>query len=131
KFSLGKFLLSRMSAYYELIKFRLSFLVAFSSGFGYVLASGSNFQWSALLWFSLGALAISGAAININQILEKDYDRLMKRTESRPLPTGRVSVNEAWLFSMLLLSIGVFILSLFSNYITIALSLLSFLLYSF
>lgn len=131
KDSIGKYLLGKISAYYELIKFRLSFLVAFSSGFGYILASKSNFQWSSFLLFCLGAIAISGAAVTVNQILEKDYDKLMKRTEGRPLPTDRVSVNEAWIFSLLLLSAGVLILVLYSNYITVALSLLSFLLYSF
>ncbi len=131
KAGLARLILGKVSAYYELIKFRLSFLVAFSSGFGYILASQSQFQWSAFMLFCLGAIAISGAAITINQILEKDYDRLMKRTENRPLPTGRVGVNEAWVFSMALLSLGIFILVQYSNYITVALSLLSFLLYAF
>lgn len=131
KYNVVKFILGKIGAYYELIKFRLSFLVAFSSGFGYILASRSNFSWSSFLLFCLGAISISGAAITVNQILEKEYDKLMKRTENRPLPTDRVGVNEAWIFAMVLLSAGVFILSVYSNYITVALSLLSFVLYSF
>ncbi len=131
KTSVIKLILGKGSAYFELIKFRLSFLVAFSSGFGYVLASKMAFDWIHFLMFCAGAILISGSAVTINQILEKDYDKLMVRTRNRPIPTEKVSVSEAWMFSFILLTIGVLILLVYSNPITLLLSILSFILYSF
>ena len=131
KDTLLKLILVKAGTYYELIKFRLSFLVAFSSGFGYVLASKTVFDWTHFIMFCIGAILISGSAITINQIIERDYDKLMSRTKNRPLPTDRVSVSEAWLFSMILLLIGALILMIFSNPLTLILSLVSLFLYSF
>lgn len=115
----------------ELLKFRLSFLVAFSCGFGYVLASQGVLDWSRLLIICFGGFLISGASITINQIIEKDLDKLMSRTKSRPLPTGRVSVNEAIIFSVLVGAAGLFLLSLYTNLLTTLLALVSMVLYSF
>ena len=50
----------------------------------------------------LGGLLVTGSANIINQISEKDLDKLMRRNEARPLPTGRVSVNKAWAFCVVL-----------------------------
>ncbi|MCG8387449.1 MAG: UbiA family prenyltransferase, partial [Cytophagales bacterium] len=115
----------------ELVKFRLSFLVAFSCGFGYVLASGGHLNWAHLAWLCLGGFLVSGASITINQIIEKDLDKLMSRTMDRPLPTGRLSVKEAAIFAMVIAGIGLTILTLYTNTLTTLLSLLSMVLYSF
>src|SRR5688500_20231276 len=85
--------MAKARAYWELLKFRLSFLVAFSCAFGYVLAS-SEVNWITLAMLFLGGFLLSGSSVIINQIIEKDLDRLMVRTMHRPLPTYRVSVNE-------------------------------------
>jgi len=86
------FVMAKVKAYCELLKFRLSFLVAFSCGFGYVLAS-SQVNWTTLFMLFLGGFLLSGASVIVNQIIEKDLDRLMTRTMNRPLPTFRFSVN--------------------------------------
>src|SRR3954467_7551397 len=88
------FLLAKAKAYFELLKFRLSFLVAFSCAFGYVLASPS-INWFVLSMLFLGGFLLSGASVIVNQILEKDLDLLMTRTMNRPLPTGRLTVQES------------------------------------
>ena len=131
KIGIVRLLLNKISSYFELIKFRLSFLVAFSSGFGYMLAGYLNFEWTTFIMFCLGAILMSGSAITINQILEKDYDKLMKRTRNRPLPTERISVSEAWIFAGSLLIISSFILVIYTNELTFILSVISFILYSF
>ncbi|MCB0495243.1 MAG: heme o synthase [Cyclobacteriaceae bacterium] len=120
----------RTRAYIELLKLRLSFLVAFSSGFGYALGA-SNFSWATLGWLFLGGLMVSGASVTINQILEKEYDALMKRTKKRPLPTNRISVKEAKIFTFVIGIAGLGILALATNWLTVALSLLSLVLYGF
>src|SRR5689334_20360835 len=86
------YIMAKTRAYVELLKFRLSFLVAFSCAFGYILAS-DRIEWTNLLMLFIGGFLLSGASVIINQILEKDLDKLMSRTLNRPLPTARVSVQ--------------------------------------
>lgn len=122
---------SRLRSYVELMKFRLSFLVAFSCGFGYILGANGQIDWVHFTSICLGGFLISGASITINQIIEKDYDLLMTRTMNRPLPTGRLSVNEAGIFAFVVGMVGIIILALNTNMITTLLSILSMILYSF
>lgn len=124
------FAAAKAKAYWELLKFRLSFLVAFSCAFGYVLAS-PQINWAILPMLFLGGFLMSGASIVVNQILEKDFDKVMTRTKNRPLPTGRLSVGEAIAFCVLCLSAGVIILLAFTNLFTTLLSIISMILYSF
>jgi protoheme IX farnesyltransferase len=121
----------KLKALFELLKFRLSFLVAFSCCFGFALASGPGIDIVKLLWIGLGGLLISGASVTINQILEKDLDKVMKRTRNRPLPTNRVTVNEAVIFTLLTAAAGFAVLIIYANMLTVALSALSMALYSF
>jgi len=123
--------MSKMKAYFELLKFRLSLLVAFSSGFGYALASFGQINWSIFMSLFIGGLLVSGSSVIINQIIEKDLDKLMERTKGRPLPTGRLSINEAIYFAIFTGAIGLFLLYVSTNFLTVALSLISLLLYSF
>ena len=120
----------RLKAFVELLKLRLSFLVAFSSGFGYALGA-TNFSWITLMWLFLGGLLVSGASVTINQIIEKDLDKLMKRTKGRPLPTNRITVAEATVFTLVIGFLGLTILALTTNWLTVSLSVLSLVLYSF
>lgn len=124
------FAAAKAKAFWELLKPRLSFLVAFSSAFGYVLAS-PEINWLVLPMLFVGGFLVSGASIVVNQIIEKDLDKVMTRTRNRPLPTGRLSVNEAITFCIITLSAGVVILFLYTNLFTTLLSIISMILYSF
>jgi protoheme IX farnesyltransferase len=124
------FALAKAKAFFELLKFRLSFLVAFSCVFGYALAS-PTIHWFTVGMLFIGGFLISGASIVVNQILEKDMDKLMSRTQHRPLPTERLSVNEAITFCLACLAGGVTILLFFTNSFTAWLSVISMILYSF
>ena len=128
--SLNLVMAQKTSAYFKLLKFRLSFTVAFSSAIGYILGyPGAGFFNIAMVM--LGGLLVTGSANIINQILEKDLDKVMKRTSKRPLPTGQVSVTEAVVFCVILGISGVGLLAYFFNALTAALSLLSLVLYGF
>ena len=122
--------MTKARAYFQLLKFRLSFTVAFSSAIGYLLGA-TELNWGRALLVILGGLLVTGSANIINQIFEKDLDKQMRRTEGRPLPTGRVSPNEAWVVCVLTGVAGLALLAYFFNPLTAALSFLSLVLYGF
>jgi protoheme IX farnesyltransferase len=123
--------INKAKAFYELLKPRLSMLVAFSCAFGYGLASKGSIDWVVLTMLVIGAFLLSGASVCINQIIERDLDKIMTRTMSRPIPTGRVSVNEAIVFSVICLALSIILLAIYTNALTVTLSIVSMVLYSF
>jgi heme o synthase len=121
----------KSKAFIELLKMRLSLLVAFSCAFGYALASKGNINWEVLLMLTVGGFLLSGASVSINQILEKDLDKVMTRTKNRPLPTARLNVTESVIFIVTILFVSVYILWIYTNPLTVLLSLVSMIIYSF
>lgn len=122
---------SKIKDYGQLLKPNLSFLVVFSSVIAYLLVPGVHFELSKVIILFAGGMLVTGAANAINQILEKDSDRLMKRTMFRPLPDARMQRAEAWLFALLTAFAGAALLALSFNLLTGILSLVSLLLYAF
>jgi len=117
-------------AYFQLLKFRLSLTVAFSSAIGYMLGA-HELSWSRALLVMLGGLLVTGSANIINQVNERELDKLMTRTAKRPLPMGVLSPVEAWVFCVLLGVAGLALLWYCFNPLTAGLSLLSLILYGF
>lgn len=122
---------SRMKDYFMLMKANLSFLVVFSSLIGYYIAPGSSFHWKDAIILAIGGSLITISANIINQILEKESDKFMRRTANRPIPTGRIGVTEAWVLVFAAGTIGVVSISFFFNFLAGMLGLLSLLLYGF
>ncbi|MDW8272623.1 MAG: heme o synthase [Chitinophagales bacterium] len=85
----------KIQDYLELIKFRLTLLVVFSAAVGFLTGVKGSYPLSHLFWLIVGGIAITGASNAINQILEKDIDKLMTRTCNRPLAAGRMANIEA------------------------------------
>lgn len=75
-------------------KLRLSLTVVLSAALAYLIAAEAV-VWLELAAVILGGLATTMAANILNQVLERDHDRLMVRTQDRPLATGRMSVTSA------------------------------------
>lgn len=125
------FLVARGRDYTQLMKPNLSFMVVFSSVVGYLMAPGMSFAWREVLLLFLGGMLVTSAANTINQILERNSDRFMKRTALRPLPDGRMGTTEAWIIVVVASMAGVGILGTYFNWASAALSFLSLLLYSF
>ncbi|PWL24597.1 heme o synthase [uncultured Roseivirga sp.] len=121
----------KIRSFVELMKMRLSLLVAFSSAFGYTLAMGGRVDWLQLAALFVGGWLISGASCTVNQVLEKDYDKLMKRTQTRPLPTERLNNSESLWFALFTAIAGISLLWASTNLLTVGLSVLSMILYSF
>lgn len=121
---------ARIQDYVQLTKFRLSSLVVFSAAMGYIIAMGREFSWFSLFVLSVGGFLVTGASNTFNQIIEKDIDKLMTRTMNRPLPTGRMSVSEAYIAGFAMAISGVSLLWIGLNPLCAILSLISLLLYA-
>ena len=96
-----------------LTKARLTLSVVFSSVAGYLLATPSP-SISHILLLSVGGYGLAGASNAFNQIIEKDIDAKMKRTQNRPIPSGRMSVQLALGIAFSLLIAGLIILYSFN-----------------
>jgi 4-hydroxybenzoate polyprenyltransferase len=69
-----------------------------------------------LALFVVGAIAMRGAGCTYNDIVDRDLDASVARTRSRPIPSGQVSVQAAWLFLVLEALVGLFVLTQFNNF---------------
>ena len=107
-------LLEIIEDYKQLVKFRLNLFVVFSAVASFLIVSGWSVSWEATLLLSLGGFLITGAANALNEVLEKDYDKMMQRTADRPLAAGRMSVSEAVMAAGIMFVLGIFILTLFN-----------------
>ena len=103
---------SRAIDFFEITKARLAVSVVFSSAAGYLLGFDSEypFSWTTLLLLLVGGYCMVGASNAFNQVIEKDLDALMDRTKNRPVPSGRMSVNEALLIAVSLTIVGLVLL---------------------
>ncbi len=119
---------SKFKTYLIFIKFRLSFLVILSAISGYLFAGGTNL--TALGYLILGGILVTGASNGANQIWEQNLDKLMNRTNRRPLPLGLMTNNEAYAIVIISLVIGTALLYLINLYSAI-LGLFAFVSYVF
>lgn len=113
-----------------LVKFKLTLLVLFSAVMSYAIVCEGAVNWGAMLLLAVGGFLVTGAANALNQVLERDYDRLMPRTANRPVVTGRMSVSTAVLLAGLMAMFGISMLSAF-NPLTGFLGTLSLISYAF
>lgn len=124
-------IVQRISDYLMLAKFRLSFLVVFSAIIGYIFAVRGMYNITDIFWLALGGMLVTAASNTINQIIERDIDKLMKRTMNRPLPAERMAVPEAILVAGIFGVSGISILTLQFNPTAGVLSALSLISYAF
>ncbi|MEM9527221.1 MAG: heme o synthase [Bacteroidota bacterium] len=121
----------RLTDLAALVKFRLSATVVLSSVLAYLVALGAGtFSWWAIIVLTTGGFLTTAAANVLNEILEKDYDKLMARTSSRPLAEGRLSSSDALLIAGFSSMGGITLLALFNPW-TAFLGMVSLISYSF
>jgi protoheme IX farnesyltransferase len=119
----------KFSDYSQLTKMRLATLVVFSAAMAFMTAPGA-IDFVKMGWLILGGFLVTGSANGFNQIMERDLDKLMDRTLTRPLPAARMSVTEAIIVCIVTGIAGVFILGYFMNMLSAVLGLLAILLYT-
>ncbi len=100
-FSLGT-LRSKLRDYYTLTKPEVNLLILMTTSAGYYLASRGPVRIAGLLNTLLGTLLVASGTATLNQWMERVWDGKMRRTASRPLPSGRLTSREALLFGILL-----------------------------
>lgn len=116
----------------KLVKLRLSFLVVFSASISFLIASKEQafINWTNWLILTLGGFLVTAAANGFNEIIEKDLDKLMRRTADRPIPAGHMTTGQALVLSLTMALSGTYILMQL-NILTGLLSVFSILLYAF
>ncbi len=118
----------KIKSYLVFAKFRLSFLVILSALSGFLFVGGDSLI--KIFYLGIGGILVTAASNGSNQIWEKDLDKLMKRTESRPIPQGQMSVREGIIVVILSLLVGlIFLYQL--NLISALLGLFAFISYVF
>ena len=122
----------KWSDFSKLIKLRLTFLVVFSASISFLIGSKVNGEIVWVNWAKLiiGGFLVTAAANCFNEIIEKDLDRLMKRTMDRPMPAGRMTTGQGLVIGLFMGITGTFLLgqlNLTAGY----LSVFSVLLYAF
>jgi protoheme IX farnesyltransferase len=120
---------SKFSAFLHLTKFRLGSLVVFSAVITY-LTVAEEINWKQLVALCLGGFLVTSAANGFNQIIEKDLDKLMHRTRSRPMPTNALSTVEALVFCALFGVAGTILLWVYTNPLSGILGFISIILYA-
>ena len=121
---------AKLQDYGQLMKLRLASLVVFSAVMGFVIGSTGHFEWQQLWLLVLGGFLVTASSNAFNQVIEKDFDKLMDRTSQRPLPAGRMSMGEALVAATLMGIVGVAILWFYMNPLSGILGALSLVLYT-
>lgn len=109
---------SAFAVYSDLVKARLTALVLITTLVGFYAGSGAQMDYWRMLHTMLGTALLACGASALNQLLEKDLDAKMRRTEGRPLPSGRLTPDGVLLLGVALSAIGLIDLALVVNPLT-------------
>ena len=113
----------RVAAYLELTKPRIAFLLVLTSAAGFYLASAGTFDWALFANAMIGITLLAFGVATLNQYLERTIDTFMARTAGRPLPSGRVTPNEALVFGLLQCGVAEIYMAALVNLLTATLGL--------
>src|SRR5437870_12621313 len=95
-----------LAIYTELFKARLTTLVLLTTLAGYYLGFRGALDYLLMFHTLLGTALVAGGAAALNQLLERTYDARMRRTEDRPLPSGRLQPDTVLIMGGLCSAIG-------------------------
>lgn len=113
----------RLLSYLELTKPRITFLIVLTAAAGFCLGAQSGVDYRVLFHAMFGIALLSSGIATLNQYMERDLDGLMRRTEARPLPSGKLAPVEALLFGAGLTLAAEVYLALATNPLTALLGL--------
>ena len=116
---------TRIQDYVELCKPRVVALMVFTALVGMLLAAPGEVGMNALIFGTMGIALVASSAAAINQLADRHIDAVMRRTRSRPLPTGQLDVWHVLAFATTMGLLGMWVLITYVNFLTAVLSLLS------
>ena len=122
---------SKTQAYFELTKPSITFLILVSTALGYFLGGGGISNYYHFMLTLLGSCLVSSGSGVLNHYAELESDKLMNRTQYRPLPAGIILEKQAIIFGLVLVLSGTSILYFFINSITAVLALSTAVMYLF
>ena len=114
---------SRLAAYLELTKPRITVLVVLTAAAGFCIGQNSRIDYVGLANLAIGVTVLAAGASTLNQYLERSLDGLMLRTRHRPLPSNRVSPREALAVGVLLSLVAIAYMAVMINPLTAALGI--------
>jgi heme o synthase len=109
---------TRFAVFSDLIKARLTFLVLLTTLVGFYVGFQGPIDFLRLLHVMLGTALVASGAAALNQLLEREHDAKMRRTEDRPLPSGRMQPQTVLILGALCGGIGLIYLALAVNLLT-------------
>jgi protoheme IX farnesyltransferase len=121
---------SRAGDFLTLAKPGLNSLVVATTLGGYYMGAGRDGSLRTLLLTGAGTALVAGGSAAFNQLLERDADARMRRTQTRPLPDRRLQPSEAALFGAVLCGAGLVMLALGANMMAAAVALVTLLTYA-
>ncbi len=117
-------------SYLQLIKPGITFSNTISGAAGFLLAASFvAFSWTAFIGVVFGIAFIIASACVMNNVLDRDIDKRMKRTAKRDVASGVISVQKALLFGALLGLIGFSLIGFWTNTVTFMLGVLAYVWY--
>ena len=122
---------SLVEAYYELTKPSITFMILISTALGYYMGGNGIVNYIHFFYTILGSCLISSGSGALNHFAEADSDKIMRRTNLRPIPAGLISAENAMLFGIALILSGSAILYWIINPLTCLLALITSLMYLF
>lgn len=114
-----------LGQYYQLTKPKVVALIVFTAVVGMFLATPALPPPGVLLWGTLGIALAAASAAAFNQLLDQRIDALMARTQHRPLPSGQLKPEQVVPFASFLAAASMFVLTVFVNWLTAALTFAS------
>jgi heme o synthase len=117
--------------YIALTKPRITWLILMSTGVGYFFGAKGAWHWLTLLNTIIGTALIASGTAALNQWMEREADAKMRRTQARPLPSGRLDARSALVFAIAISVAGFAELWLGANPLSAAIGLVTLLCYLF
>jgi protoheme IX farnesyltransferase len=103
--------------YVTLTKPRITIFVVFTTSVGFMLGAGKGFDMRILIHTLMATSLVAGGSATLNQYLERELDARMKRTCTRPLPSGRLHPDAAYLYGLVLSVSGILYLGFAVNWL--------------
>lgn len=117
---------SRLQQFFQLTKPRVVALIVFTAVIGMLLSTPGMVPADVLVFGALGVWLVAGAAAAVNCLVDQKIDAVMARTRARPLPTGAINGQETLLFAAVVGGVGLLVLYVLVNPLTMLLTLATF-----